>query len=106
LDELLDNAFKFYYLNNPVQVVTKLHGDDFLTLYVVDRGRGMTSDQVNRLGAYMQFERNLYEQQGCGLGLIIAKRLAEIHGGGLTIESIPNQQTILCVTLRLQDTAN
>ncbi len=103
LDELLDNAFKFSDRHTPVQVVTKLHGDDFLTLYIVDRGRGMTADQISRLGAYMQFERNLYEQQGSGLGLVIAKRLAEIHGGGLTIESVPNQKTTVCVTLRLQD---
>ncbi len=101
LDELLDNAFKFSDANTPIQVISKLHGDDFLTLYIVDRGRGMTSDQIHRLGAYMQFERDLYEQQGSGLGLVIAKRLAEIHGGGLTIESIPNQQTTVCVTLRL-----
>ncbi|MCS6815254.1 MAG: HAMP domain-containing histidine kinase, partial [Cyanobacteria bacterium] len=103
LEELLDNAFKFSEPETPVQVVTKLYNDKLLALYVIDKGRGMTAEQISRLGAYMQFERDLYEQQGAGLGLMIVKRLAEIHGGSLTLDSIPNQQTTVCVTLRLQE---
>ena len=32
--------------------------------------RGMTPDQWESLGAYMQFDRRIYEQQGAGLGQI------------------------------------
>jgi len=35
----------------------------------------------------MQFERKLYEQQGSGLGLTIAKRLTQLHGGHLGVQS-------------------
>jgi signal transduction histidine kinase len=47
----------------------------------------------------MQFERQLYEQQGSGLGLTIAKALTELHGGELTIESIPGKKTTVRLVL-------
>jgi light-regulated signal transduction histidine kinase (bacteriophytochrome) len=47
----------------------------------------MNVQQIANLGAYMQFNRKIYEQQGSGLGLILAKRLAELHGGQLTIQT-------------------
>jgi K+-sensing histidine kinase KdpD len=46
-----------------------------LTLAVVDRGRGMTRAQIDQVGAYIQFDRKRYEQQGQGLGLTITKHI-------------------------------
>jgi two-component system, sensor histidine kinase and response regulator len=68
---------------------------------VSDRGRGMTRQQIADIGAYMQFNRKIHEQQGSGFGLVITKRLAELHNGTLTIESTPEQQTTVSVTLPL-----
>ncbi|GAB1544144.1 response regulator [Scytonema sp. NUACC21] len=100
--EILDNAFKFSQPGTPVVVSTEVQDNTFV-LSVADNGRGMTCEQIAKLGAYMQFERKLYEQQGSGLGLVIAKRLAELYEGHLTIESIPSQKTIVRVTLLLED---
>jgi two-component system, sensor histidine kinase and response regulator len=47
----------------------------------------MTSEQISKVTAFQQFERRYHEQHGAGLGLVIAKTLAELYGGSLTIES-------------------
>src|SRR6266545_7404504 len=85
VEELLDNAFKFSKAGTPVTVTCDASHDCF-TLSVSDKGRGMTSQQIADIGAHMQFERRFYEQQGVGLGLIIIKRLADLHGGDIVIE--------------------
>jgi signal transduction histidine kinase len=100
IEELLDNAFKFSQPGTPIQITSRLDQDKFM-LCVIDQGCGMTSDQIANLGAYMQFEQKLSEQQesGAGLGLTIVKRLVELHGGRLVIHSIPCQQTTIRVVL-------
>lgn len=98
VEELVENAFKFSTPGTPVRIVSVVDQQHF-SLSVIDRGRGMTTEQIANLGAYMQFERKLYEQQGSGLGLSLAKRLVELHGGEFTVESIPSQQTTVRVVL-------
>ncbi|WP_325079089.1 sensor histidine kinase [Sphaerospermopsis aphanizomenoides] len=51
------------------------------------------------IGSYVQFGRKMHEQQGSGLGLLIAKRLVELHGGEFSIESISGKQTIVRIVL-------
>ncbi|MEA5578391.1 response regulator [Anabaena sp. UHCC 0451] len=97
-EEIIDNAFKFSLPNTPVKIIGSCSNNAF-HLYVIDYGRGMTKEQIYNVGAYVQFERKMYEQQGSGLGLSIAKRLVELHGGEFSIESIPGKQTIIRIVL-------
>uniref|UniRef100_A0ACD5GQM0 Sensor histidine kinase n=1 Tax=Desertifilum tharense IPPAS B-1220 TaxID=1781255 RepID=A0ACD5GQM0_9CYAN len=69
VEELTNNAFKFSTAGTPVKVSSQI-GPSAFKLTVSDRGRGMSREQVANLGAYMQFERDYYEQQGSGLGLV------------------------------------
>jgi two-component system, sensor histidine kinase and response regulator len=96
--ELADNAFKFSDPSTPVQVRLVTQNGHCL-LEISDRGRGMKPDHVAQVGAYMQLERRFYEQQGSGLGLAIAKRLTELHGGELSIASVPGEGTTVEVRL-------
>jgi two-component system, sensor histidine kinase and response regulator len=97
-EEIIDNAFKFSTPNTSVEVTTSYNNNTF-HLFVVDRGKGMTSEQINSLGAYMQFEMSGAEQQGVGLGLAIVKLLLELYQGNLAIESLPGKYTAIRVTL-------
>jgi signal transduction histidine kinase len=96
LDELVHNAFKFSEGGTPVRVELQ-ETPNSVNLVVADQGRGFSTEHIRKVGAYMQFERKLHEQQGLGLGLSIAKRLAELHGGTLSIESLRGSHTRVTV---------
>jgi len=90
--ELVDNAFKFSEAGTTATV--RLHADaSEVTLEVADAGRGMTADQVRQTGAFRQFDRALFEQQGSGLGLALVRRIVVASGGELVLDSRPGAGT-------------
>jgi signal transduction histidine kinase len=102
VNELVSNACKFSEPGTPIHVSAEERGGTFY-LSVRDFGRGMSADQIAAIGAYMQFERLRYEQQGSGFGLIITLRLAELHGGSFSIESTPGEGLLARVALPMRE---
>ncbi len=100
IDELMDNACKFSPDGTPIQVTGTQKGD-YYELAITDHGRGMAPDEIGNVGGYMQFQRRVFEQQGAGLGLVICKRLAELHDGEFRIESVPDEKTTVTVKIPL-----
>jgi signal transduction histidine kinase len=84
LEETIDNAFKFSLPNTPVQIICKIVDQQFL-ITITDQGIGFPTEKFDKVGAYMQFDRHAMEQQGSGLGLIIAKRLTTLFNGQLKL---------------------
>jgi signal transduction histidine kinase len=101
VDEVVDNAFKFSEPGQRVSVKVSIE-DDSLSVTIRDEGRGMTVEQIRNIAGYMQFDRKLYEQQGSGLGLIIAQHLTQLHNGELLIDSAPGEWTRVQVLLPLK----
>lgn len=89
VEELVDNAFKFTQAGEKVTVKTEVD-DKYYIFCVKDEGRGMTREDINSIGAYMQFQRWFFEQQGMGLGLAIVKLLVNLCGSEISFTSIPN----------------
>lgn len=96
--ELTQNAFKFSEHGMPVRVSLKATTDG-AEFSVHNRGRTFSTEQIQRIDAYVQFERKMQDEQGLGLGLAITKKLAELHGGQLIITSSKDAGTT--VTLKL-----
>jgi CheY-like chemotaxis protein/anti-sigma regulatory factor (Ser/Thr protein kinase) len=85
---LLSNAVKF----TPDGGVVSLGAhcvDDMLEIAVTDTGIGIAAeDQARLFQPFTQIDSTLSRQyQGTGLGLVMVKRLAELHGGSVALES-------------------
>ena len=104
VEELTDNACKFSPTGSPVRIMGR-RGMECYQVQICDVGRGMAEDEVTRIGAYSQFRRETFEQPGTGLGLVIAKRLAELHGATFRIISTLGQGTTVQVEMRLVQSA-
>ncbi|MGD0259527.1 MAG: hybrid sensor histidine kinase/response regulator [Verrucomicrobiota bacterium] len=98
VDELVQNAFKFSEAGKQVRVALSASPSG-VVLAVTDQGRGFSTEHIIKVGAYMQFDRKIQEQQGLGLGLVIARRLTELHGGTLSIQSERGAATTVTVKL-------
>ncbi|MBR9972137.1 hybrid sensor histidine kinase/response regulator [Magnetospirillum sulfuroxidans] len=100
LFNLLANSVKFTPAGGHVILAL---GRDGLGVWikVTDSGIGMHAKDIDRvLEPYVQVECDLSRQfAGTGLGLPLAKRFIELHGGTLTLDSQPGQGTT--VTIRL-----
>ena len=98
LEELLDNAFKFSHPGSKVRIQCGPFENQF-RMIIQDNGQGMTTEELHKIGAYVQFNRTLYEQQGSGMGLSIARMIVEMYGGELLIESEQHKGTTVTVFL-------
>lgn len=85
-------------------LVSTLREGDFVTVRVTDTGEGIPQEQVARvLEPYLSTKKG-----GTGLGLPTARRVAEEHGGTLTLQSEPGKGTqfMLRLPVRGSDQAN
>jgi two-component system sensor histidine kinase/response regulator len=99
VEELVDNALKFSRTGSPIEV--RLESDG--VLLVTDSGRGMLPEEIEKIGAFRQFDRKKYEQQGLGLGLILVQRLAARNGATLALMSLPERGIQDRVIFKLDD---
>jgi signal transduction histidine kinase len=100
---LLSNALKFTDKGGHVDVQCDPHGSDQFTLAVQDSGIGIKPEDLKRL--FREFEQidsgagRRYE--GTGLGLALTRKLVELQGGGITVESEQGKGSTFTVTLPL-----
>ena len=68
-------------------------------LEIADTGVGIPPDQIDAV--FMEFQQvtGRVAGEGTGLGMPIAKRLVELHGGAIWLESLPGEGTTVYVTL-------
>jgi CheY-like chemotaxis protein/anti-sigma regulatory factor (Ser/Thr protein kinase) len=96
---LLSNALKFTPEGGLVTVTARQTGME-LEIIVRDTGIGIPPEDHQRIfEAYEQAGAAEGRQKGTGLGLAITKRLVELHGGTIRVESAPGQGSAFIVRL-------
>lgn len=104
MDTLLDNAIKFNREGGTVAVSARRAGGA-LEISVADTGIGIAQEDMARLfKPLVQLDAGLARRHGgIGLGLVLAHRLAELHGGTIEVKSEPGQGSTFTVHLPLQE---
>lgn len=95
---LISNAVR--YTDNGGRIgVTLTKGNSAVTVSVSDSGKGMTREEADSVFRRFYKADNSRSSCGTGLGLAIAKKIAELHGGDITVSSETGKGSVFTVTL-------
>jgi signal transduction histidine kinase len=96
---LLSNAVKFTPPGGSVAVAAERVGRD-VRVSVTDTGSGIApEDQVRIFEEFQQTDAGAAQREGTGLGLALSKRLIELHGGRIWVESVLGKGSRFSFTL-------
>jgi len=105
IQNLVGNALKFHSEEPPKVHVGARREKDRWLLFVRDNGIGIDSQFWERIFVIFQRLHNREEYQGTGIGLAIARKIVERHGGQIWVESKPDQGSTFYFTLPPVDQA-
>jgi signal transduction histidine kinase len=103
LRNYISNALKFTP-KGEVRLIAERQGDDFVTFRVADTGIGIAREFHETIFQdFSQVESTLQRRlRGTGLGLSLSKRLAELLGGTVGVQSEPGRGSVFHVTIPVQ----
>ena len=88
IDNLVSNAIKYSPIGGPIDIMVTQEGDN-IVVQVRDQGAGLSPEDISRL--FGRFQRLSAKptagETSTGLGLSIVKRIVDLHGGRITVES-------------------
>ncbi|MBI3013177.1 MAG: GAF domain-containing protein [Elusimicrobia bacterium] len=98
---LLENAIKFNTKDSKKVRIFAGSDSQFISLSIEDDGRGIPSEETGKIFLkFYQIEESFTGQvQGAGLGLALVKKLVEVHGGTVKVESRVGKGTTFTVTV-------
>jgi signal transduction histidine kinase len=98
---LVSNAIKFTERGGVTICCTQIHNRDMVSISVKDTGIGISPAALDYIfEAFRQADGSTTRQfGGTGLGLTIARKLIELQGGEVAVESVPGQGSIFSFTL-------
>ena len=105
LINLLSNAIKYNKVGGKVEVTTcESSTAGRICIRVADTGYGLSPEQLSQL--FQPFNRLGQEgnaEEGTGIGLVMTKRLVELMGGVIAVESMVGEGSVFSIELNLAD---
>ena len=102
INNLIANAYKYGDNFSPITVRARRLADGFGRIEIVNEGPGIPARERQKVfEPFGRGEQVGRQVPGAGLGLSIAKLLAERQGGRIDFESVPGQQTCFWIDLPL-----
>lgn len=97
---LVSNAIKFTD-EGSVTLAAEMYTKDMMHITVTDTGIGIPEDKYDLVFEHFRQidSRNSRKYQGTGMGLAIAKQLAELHGGEMWVDSVVGQGSTFHFTI-------
>lgn len=100
LSNLLNNAMKYSKnTEHPMIEVGYASGEIFHKFYVKDNGIGIAHADQDKIFQIFGRLKNNNHTKGCGLGLVITKKIIEKHGGEIWVESSKGKGSTFFFTL-------
>ncbi|GHG02720.1 hypothetical protein GCM10017783_13730 [Deinococcus piscis] len=100
LTRLLDNALKFTAQGAAPEIrISAQQADGWVEVSVQDSGIGIAPEHFEQIFTVFQRLHGRERYSGNGIGLSVARRIAELHGGRLWVESHPGQGSTFRFTL-------
>jgi PAS domain S-box-containing protein len=96
---LVTNALNYTPAGGRVSIGVCQKPNDMACIEVEDTGIGIAPENLPYI--FQPFYRVVSEVEGTGLGLSIAKEIIEMHGGALTVRSVPRQGSTFTIMLPL-----
>jgi len=108
LQNLVGNALKFRQegVAPIVQVRSQIYphnGQDWCEIQVIDNGIGFEQKYADRIFLLFQRLHGRSSYEGTGIGLAICRKIVELHGGLLTVQSQPDQGATFRFNLPVHD---
>lgn len=101
---LVDNAIKYSPNGADIRLSAEPDHQGNVCFMVRDGGDGISAEEAEHIfEPFFQGDRGRRTKQGMGLGLAIARQLAQAHGGDLTLENAPQGGTLATLTLPAAD---
>ena len=102
LINLLSNAIKYNRPQGKVEVLCAAAGPDRLRISVQDTGAGLPPEKLAQLfQSFNRLGQEVRGEEGTGIGLVVSKRLVELMGGIIGVESIVGAGSMFWIELRL-----